>query len=272
MKTLKDHVIIYDDECPMCDLYTCAFVKTKMLDEKGREPYSWLPSSLKEQIDPEKARNEIALVNPRTGTVMYGIDSLFTILGHRFPFLKPVFSFTPFRLLMKHVYSFISYNRRVIMPAQKFEGKNSCTPDFSLKYRILYIVFTWLVTSLVLNAYSILLSPLVPVSDLYREFLICGGQIAFQSVTILFLKRERLVHYLGNMMTISFAGALLLLPAFAIHKLELVSSPYFYAGWFLTVAGLMLAEHVRRMRIMSIHWTASLSWVVYRIIALLIIL
>lgn len=272
MKTLKDHVIIYDDECPMCDLYTRAFVKTKMLDEKGREPYSWLPSSIRQHIDSQKARNEIALVNSRTGDVMYGIDSLFTILGHRFQFLKPLFSFTPFRLLMKHVYSFISYNRRAIMPAEKFEGYNSCTPDFNLKYRILYIVFTWLFTSVILNAYSLLLSPLIPGSDLYREFLVCGGQIAFQSVAILFLKKDRLVHYLGNMMTISFAGALLLLPALVIHKLAFISSPFFYASWFLAVAALMLLEHARRMKILGIHWTASLSWVAYRIIVLLIIL
>jgi hypothetical protein len=275
MKTLKDHVIIYDDECPMCpmcDLYTGAFVKTKMLDEKGREPYSWLPSSLKQHIDTRKACNEIALVNYRTGSVTYGVDSLFTILGHRFRFLKPLFLFTPFRLLMKHVYSFISYNRRVIIPAEKFDGKNSCTPDFNLKYRVLYIVFTWLATSFVLNAYSLLLSPLMPTSDIYREFLVCGGQIAFQAVTILFLKRDRLIHYLGNMMTISFAGAMLLLPALAIHNLAFVSSPYFYAGWFLVVAGLMLVEHVRRMKILNIHWTASVSWVLYRIIVLLVIL
>src|SRR5688572_20252266 len=111
MKTLKDHVIIYDDECPMCDLYTGAFVKTKMLEKNGREPYSWLPSSLRKQIDPQKARNEIALVNPKTGKVLYGIDSLFTILGYRFQFLKPIFQFEPFRLLTKYFYSFISYNR-----------------------------------------------------------------------------------------------------------------------------------------------------------------
>ena len=39
MKTLKKHVIIYDDECPLCDLYTGGFVKSVMLDERGRTPF-----------------------------------------------------------------------------------------------------------------------------------------------------------------------------------------------------------------------------------------
>jgi hypothetical protein len=272
MKTLKNHIIIYDDECPMCDLYTGAFVKTKMLGKDGREPYSWLPSSIKKQIDTKRACNEIALVNAKEGTVIYGVDSLFAILGNRFPFLKPLFSFKPFRLVIKKFYSLISYNRRVIIPAEKFESKNSCTPDFNLKYRLLYIVVAWLITSVVLNGYSSLLVPLVPKSNFFREFIVCGGQLIFQSVTILFLKKERLIHYLGNMMTVSFAGALLLLPALVIHSFELISSPAFYALWFLMIAGLMLHEHMRRMKIMNIHWTASLSWVVYRLIVLIIIL
>jgi predicted DCC family thiol-disulfide oxidoreductase YuxK len=30
MKTLKDHVILYDAECPMCKVYTHAFTTTGM--------------------------------------------------------------------------------------------------------------------------------------------------------------------------------------------------------------------------------------------------
>ncbi len=35
MKTLHNHVIFYDADCPMCNLYTNAFVKTGMLDSNG---------------------------------------------------------------------------------------------------------------------------------------------------------------------------------------------------------------------------------------------
>ena len=97
MKTLDDHVIIYDDECPMCNLYTRAFVQTKMLDENGRQAYSVMDIELQALLDQQKACNEIALVDTNTRSVLYGIDSLFHVLAHSFPFMKPIF-----RLLVVH--------------------------------------------------------------------------------------------------------------------------------------------------------------------------
>jgi predicted DCC family thiol-disulfide oxidoreductase YuxK len=272
MKTLTDHVIIYDDECPMCDLYTGAFVKTGMLDSNGREPYSWLHKSIKKHIDTQRARNEIALVNLKTGQVLYGIDSLFMILANRYRLLKPLFSFAPFRLMTKIVYSFISYNRRVIIPASKFEGKNSCTPDFHPGYRIAYLIFTWIVVSLVLTSYSRLLVPVIPETNFYREFAVCGGQIVFQSLVLTLIRRDRLVHYAGNMMTISLAGAILLMPALIIGNAGMISPPGFFTGWFLIVAALMFLEHMRRTTILEIHWIVSATWVIYRLMVLWIIL
>lgn len=265
MKTLKDHVIIYDDECPMCDLYTCAFVKTKMLDKNGREAYSWVPSTLGKHLDKERARNEIALVNPKTGEVHYGIDTLFIVIAHRFPGLKVLFNWKPFRFAMKHLYAFISYDRRVIIPAEKFEAKNSCTPDFKIGYRIAFIVFAWLVVSWILNSYA----PLVThVTNPYRELLICGGQILFQGIVVGVIAKDKLMHYLGNMMAISLGGGLLLIPAILLSSTGLITAQPFYIAWFMMVAGLMFLEHIRRMRLLGIHWSASASWVCYRLLLL----
>jgi predicted DCC family thiol-disulfide oxidoreductase YuxK len=272
MRPLKNHVIIYDDECPMCNLYTGAFIRAKMLDKNGRECFSQLSNHHKMLLDQSKACDEIALIDVETKKVFYGIDSLFQVISHSFPVFKPLFSFSPFRLVMTKLYAFISYNRKVIAPGKVFEAENSCTPTFNAKYRWLYIVFAWLVTSLILNSFSSLLEPSLVKSNFYREFLICGGQVVFQTITISLLRKERLLHYLGNMMTISLAGSLLLLPALVFSKLELISSPYFYTGWFLLVVALMLLEHMRRVKMLGIHWSATLSWVLYRTIILTIIL
>ena len=45
MKTLSNHVILYDSECPMCTIYTYAFTATGMLDTEGRAPYQEMPFS-----------------------------------------------------------------------------------------------------------------------------------------------------------------------------------------------------------------------------------
>jgi predicted DCC family thiol-disulfide oxidoreductase YuxK len=270
MKTLKDHVILYDEVCPMCTLYTGAFVKSGMLDGNGREPYQNIGCKLRGMIDTKRAVNEIALVDRRTGEVFYGVRSLFRVLEHSFPVFRPLFRFRPFAWVMGKIYSFISYNRRVIMPAGGDAARPEHNPSFNLKYRLLYLLFTWLVTATLLYGYSHLLEGVVPASNFYREFLVCGGQMVWQGLILFFLDREKLWDYLGNMMTISFSGGLLL----GLVSLfgGLADEPLFFAGAFMAVAGLMLLEHIRRMKLLKITWVMTLAWVAYRVLLLFVIL
>ncbi|WP_316844620.1 DUF393 domain-containing protein [Pedobacter psychrodurus] len=265
MKTLNNHVILFDNECPMCYAYTKAFVKTGMLAEDGREAYQQMPDHICPQVDRQRAANEIALVNTENGEVSYGIQSLFKIIAHAMPFFKPLFLFGPFVYLMRKFYAFISYNRKVIIPAAV--KANSIQPSFKLHYRLAYLLFTWLLTAYVLTAYAHLLTSFVPLGSPYREYLICGGQMIFQGSIILFYKKGKLWDYLGNMMTISFAGSLLLLPALLLG--ECLSMPgIFFILYFLMVAGLMFLEHLRRSKLLKLGWIMSLTWALYRLIVL----
>jgi len=42
MKTLQNHILIYDNEYPMCNIYSKGFMKAGMLDENGREAFTEL--------------------------------------------------------------------------------------------------------------------------------------------------------------------------------------------------------------------------------------
>ncbi len=269
MKTLNHHVLIFDQNCPLCRAYTNTFIQTGMLDAKGRSAFTQLDAPTCELLDMQRARNEIALVNTKTGQVVYGIDSLFRVIGHAMPVFAPLFRWTAFRLAMKELYAFISYNRKVIIPSPV--SRDTCVPDFNWKYRWFYLIFCWLLTSLVLTNYSSHLNGLVPVSGFYREFLVCGGQVLFQSLVLAVLNREKIMSYLGNMMTISLAGALLLLLTKGVLSIFEVVDPRIYAAFFLLVAGLMFLEHWRRMKLLGISWFASVSWVLYRVLILLLI-
>ncbi|MBD0255333.1 MAG: DUF393 domain-containing protein [Cytophagales bacterium] len=272
MRTLKEHVIIYDDQCPLCHLYTGAFVKTGMLEPGGRQAYTCLGPETAGLLDPERSRNEIPLVDLRTGTVVYGIDSIFKVVGHRFPALESLFRLRPFHWLARTAYAFVSYNRKVVIPGRVFEAEGACTPTFHLPWRLVYLGVAWLVSALVLTAYAARLVPLVPASSFGREFLVCGGQIVFQAGLAALLRRDRLVHYLGNMMTVSLAGSLLLLPVLALEAAGLVLPPLFYAAWFTGVVGLMFLEHVRRVKLLGIPAAATAGWVAYRLLLLVVIL
>jgi len=271
MKTLENHVILFDDECPMCKVYTKAFVKTGMLDATGRSSYQNALDNICPVIDKQKAVNEIALVNLKSGEVTYGIKSLFKIIGNACPVFRPLFSFKPFIWLMSKVYAFIAYNRRIIIPAGNDESRFVYQPSLKKHYRIAYLLFTWFCTGYILTRYAHLLVGVVPLGNTWREYFICGGQIIFQGIIITAFSRSKFWNYLGNMMTISFGGSLLLLLPLVISNW--VTMPTFYfVVYFMGVAGLMFLEHIRRTKLMDLGWTLTITWVLYRIALLVLIL
>jgi hypothetical protein len=271
MKTLENHMILFDGECPMCKAYTKAFVSSGMLDASGRGAYQNNMENVCPVIDRQRAVNEIALINLENGEVTYGIQSLFKIIGNACPVFKPVFSFKPFTWMMSKLYAFISYNRRVIIPAGAAGDSYPYQPTFNLQYRIAYLLFTWLCTGFSLTAYAHLLSGIVPLGGPLREYFICGGQLILQGMVISTFARDQFWTYLGNMMTISFAGSLLLMVVVVLnHWFRLPA--FVFPLYFMGVAGLMLLEHLRRTKLLTLGWTLTITWVLYRVILLGLIL
>lgn len=111
----------------------------------------------------------------------------------------------------------------------------------------------------------------MPVGGEYREFIICGGQIIFQGIIVYKFYPAKTWEYLGNMMTISFSGALLLLPATLLMRYFQLPALYAIAA-FMFVAAVMLFEHIRRTRILGLGWVLTVTWVLYRIAVLLLIM
>lgn len=268
MNTLKNYLILYDAECPMCSLYTKGFINAGWLEQDGRAPYQQTPEAACPMVDRQLAVNEIALVNKTTGEVYYGIHSLFRIFAAAMPALGPVFRFKPLIWLMSKVYAFISYNRRVIIPVANEQYVYQ--PTFKLNYRIVYLLFTGLFTAYILTAYVRLISNVLPAGTSYREYMICIGQVFFQGIVVSSIMRAKTWAYLGNMMTISFGGALLLLPALLIAHYA-VLPPLFYVIYFMGIAGLMLAEHIRRTQLLNLGLALTISWVCYRLLVILLI-
>lgn len=135
----------------------------------------------------------------------------------------------------------------------------------------IYLIFTWLITGFILTRYVQLLEELMPVGHAYREYWICGGQILFQGLIISLFARKQLWIYLANMMTISLAGALLLVPALLAAKF--FSIPVlFYAIYFIGVAGLMFLAHIRRTGVLKLGNTLTCTWVIYRVMILFTLL
>ncbi|MBP2616727.1 DCC1-like thiol-disulfide oxidoreductase family protein [Chryseobacterium jejuense] len=266
MKTLKNHTLIYDNECPMCNIYSKGFTTCGMLDTGGREAFTEISVSNKNLIDFNRAKNEIALVDHENNKVTYGLDSLLLIIGSSFPLLEKIARIQPLYWLFKKLYSFVSYNRKQIIPSKKDNTEQSCVPDFNLKYRVAYITFVALFSAYILSLYSGRLGgSLTP--NFLRELAVCLGQILWQNLFLKAYLKDKIWDYLGNMMTVSLLGTLLLIPAMLTNF-----APVFYLIYFGIVVFIMFLEHLRRCKILKLNVLPTISWILFRLTALAIII
>ncbi len=271
MKTLNNHTLLYDEDCPMCNLYTSGFIKANMLDKNGRKPFVMLTNDEQTYIDLDRAKNEIALVDTKNKTTLYGIDSLLKVIGNSFPWMEKVGNWKPVNYFLKKLYKFISYNRKVIAPSKDTNESNlQCVPTFNVKYRFLYILFATLFTAIVLFQYAEMIT-LLPKGNFGRELLLAVGQIAFQYVFIQKLSIENQLNYVGNLVTVSVMGSLFLLPILLVSQFTTINE-YVVLGWFGLTVNLMILEHYRRVSILGLPKHLTITWILYRVLALGIIL
>lgn len=271
MKTLQNQTLLYDEDCPLCQVYTTGFIKAKMLDENGRKSYCQLNENEQTFVDVNRASNEIALIDNQNQTVLYGIDSLLKVIGFSFPFIEKIGNIKPVKFFLKKLYSFVSYNRKVIIPSKiNKDAKLQCIPNFNYKYRFLFIGFAAIITTLVLYNYSVLI-PSLPKASITRELLIAFAQIVFQGLFLLKFDKKIILNYVGNLMTVSLMGSLLLLPLLALQTIVNISENVIL-GWFAITAFIMFIEHIRRIKILELPDYLCITWVIYRIIVLLLIL
>lgn len=272
MATLENHTLLYDTSCPLCAAYTKGFIAAGMLDANGRRPYEKGIETYGQLLDSNRARNEIALVNTEKGSVMYGIESMNYVITHSLPFLKPILNNAAVLFLLKKFYAFISYNRKVIAPSPDYL-QQSCVPDFNIPYRLAYLAISAILTATILSSYSLLLQDFIPASNYWREYMIAFGQIFFQVNILLACKptKKLLFDYLGNMMTVSLIGSLLLLPLLILNH-YITINPYMALGWFFAIVLYMFLLHRRRVGYIQAPVGLSYTWILYRVIVLLIIL
>lgn len=271
MKTLENQTLLYDEDCPLCRVYTKGFITAGMLDENGKKPYCQLSEEEQVFIDVKRASNEIALVDNENKTVLYGIDSLLKVIGFSFPWMEKVGNWKPINFLLKKLYSFISYNRKVIMPSKKkAEIKLECVPDFNIKYRFLYIILATIITIITLYKCAQIIT-ILPEASMYREIILAVGQIGFQILFLTKKDNKTIINYIGNLITISLLGALILLPIILLSSI-IVLPQIVILSWFGMTVCIMIAEHYRRVTILELPKYLTLTWILYRIIALAIIL
>jgi hypothetical protein len=273
MKPIQNHKLLVDVDCPMCRLYANAFEAHGIIAPDTCSAYQTTNSELTSKIDMERAKNEIAFINTNTGTTIYGFDAIRFILLNWLPQLKVALNNSFVDFMGRKLYKFISMNRKVIAPSKiKIDHERHCIPNTNLTYRWIYIVIIALFSSVIINKYSVKLNEIIgQKSNLTRELIMCFGQIVWQYVFLKQLIKAKMIDYLGNMITVSMIGTLLLLPMLLLGGIFDLNG-YCYIIYFMLVVGIMLIEHMRRCKILEIGYWPTISWLLYRMIFLSVLI
>lgn len=128
--------LVFDDSCPMCQIYTGAFSKLGWAD---RQAFGSCDPDLTSQMDLDRARHEIPMFDPVTGQMQYGLDSLFTVIGGRLRWLRPLMALPIAKPAIRPIYALISYNRRQIAGCPPPSDGFDCAPDFHVAWVSTYI-------------------------------------------------------------------------------------------------------------------------------------
>ncbi len=246
MRILENQTLLYDEDCPLCRINTSGFINAGMLDENGKKPYCQLSDEEHNFIDVKRASNEIALVDNENKTVIYGIESLLKVIGFSFPWMEKIGNIKPIKYFLKKLYSFISYNRKVIIPSKiNKEIKLQCIPDFSYKYRILYTLLAIIVSSLLVNQFNIKLR--------FLETIFCIiSLVVIQTLLLFKFSKEIVLNYVGNFTTSILFGSLLLIP-FIVIKSILNYSEIAFQIYFYFMLLIVIIDIIRRIQIIKFN-------------------
>ncbi|NER16234.1 DCC1-like thiol-disulfide oxidoreductase family protein [Spongiivirga citrea] len=265
MKTLTNHTLIYDSDCPLCVGYTDLFIKNNMLDNQGRKAFAQINEEESTLLDIKRAQDEIALINKKSGVVTYGLESMLLVIGNRYKWIETLARIPILFFLLKKLYKFISYNRKVIVPTQKSTTAIECTPSFSIRYRWYFILFSVLISTLVLHQYFLLIPSIISSTGLEKALIMCALQVPFQALMLRLTTRNYILTYLGNMIAISLIGSLLLLPILLASQF-IFPGEAFLIAYFILVFGFMVLFHIKRVANLELPPYLTLSWIVYRLL------
>jgi predicted DCC family thiol-disulfide oxidoreductase YuxK len=257
---MKNKILIYDDNCPLCTWYSGLFVKYGFLNAEGRKPFSTLEDNLLSIIDFDKSRNEIPLVDTSANKVLYGIDALLEILDQKIPLIKAIGNFGPLKWLLKRLYKLISFNRKVIVAKKCGQGNIDCSPDTNYSYRFIFMAVCLAFNTIML--YPIQNKIFVNLSYYHLSFLQLQEAhfaLVFMNCTLaLSFTKEKGYEYLGqvNMLAVSVVILLTILDMIQFF----FNSQLLTTLWLIFSALFIFREYMRRMEYLGI--LSNNKWIV----------
>ena len=275
---MENKLIVYDGNCKVCVGLRDLMLVLGLVAQQECVAYHQLEPGLKEQVNPERFRNEMALLDTGGRETLYGAEGVSFIFADKLKLLKPLFRFKPFFLLFRLLYKTLAFNRYTIATPKAPAIACDCYPEAVTNYRIVYIAMAVAISVLLTALFGVSVQDALnagPFAAAVQMLLMAGtGWVIQIVVAALLLERQQALEYAGHLGTIMVAGLLVQVPAMSFY---FISGILFYPLPVLSVlcsSGLMLYLHYHRVQYLGLsqRWTVqwflllqatALSWLLY---------
>lgn len=145
---MSKYLIVYDNNCGVCNTGVKILSKTGVINFENRVQLSALQqNNITCNVIPQKACDELAVVNKESLEVQYGAKGLALVLAEKLPFFSAIILHKFSIQLVHPLYVLVASNRRIIAPLNI--EKSSCKPTLKKGYRIALLVLVALVAIVV---------------------------------------------------------------------------------------------------------------------------
>lgn len=245
----SNYILIYDDKCPMCAAYTSLFVKCGILTAEGRKSFTTVDEALLQKTDTVRSKNEIPLIDTAANKVYYGIDALLELLHTKCKAIKTIGKLQPVYFLLKKIYKFISYNRKVIVATKCSKGQYDCSPAFNYKWRIIFLLVFLCINTLALfpvHKYVFANSVFKGSSTNYVQLLhvvLVSSNIVLAAT----LPKQKAFEYIGQVNMLATIVVLSLLLLAGVNRYLFISSVFNNIN-LLGLTLFIYKDYIRRMK------------------------
>lgn len=257
-------MIIYDGNCQVCVGLRDLMLALGLVEAKECMAYTALDAQVKQQVNADRFRNEMALIDTRGGETLYGADGVSFVLAAKIRFLQPLFRFKPFFLLFRFLYKTLAFNRYVIAPPKQQAIACDCYPETATKFRISFIALAVLIAVMLTALFGVSVHEALGVKPLTGagQLLVMAGTgwVVQMMIAVLTLEKQQVLDYIGHLGTMMVAGLLVLVPAIIFY---FISGVLFYPLPLLSVvasSGLMLYLHYHRVKYLGMQQRWTLQW------------
>jgi predicted DCC family thiol-disulfide oxidoreductase YuxK len=265
MKTLDNKLIIYDSNCKVCSSWKDVVLKITSIPGDKVKAFAEIDSSLSSKVDPDKFKNVMALIDLSNEQTIYGAEGVAYIFSSQYKWVDFILRCKILYKLFTFLYKTQAYNRYIIaLPKSKYEC--DCFPDKVLKYRLSYIVLTFLFSIGFTGILGMSLSDFIKGKSLIQSalemILIAGAGWTIQLVIALIFMKDKKLDYVGHFGSIMVVGLLVFSPWITLQNIFHFSNLWFPIISIVFSSGVMLWLHYERVKYLKLDQAWTVSWFV----------